>query len=122
MSSRRVLSVGQCDFDHGAISARLRALCGATVVPVDTAAEALHKLSSEQFDLVLVNRIFDVDGGSGLELIQGMKAPGSPPCMLVSNFPEAQAQAQAFGALPGFGKAALADPALADRFAMILGR
>jgi hypothetical protein len=42
--------------------------------------------------------------------------------MLVSNFPEAQAQAEALGALPGFGKAALGDPALADRFAMILGR
>ena len=122
MSSRRVLSVGQCDFDHGAISARLRALCSATVVPVDTADQALQTLSREQFDLVLVNRIFDADGGSGLELIQQIKAPGSPPCMLVSNFPEAQAQAEALGALPGFGKAALGDPALADRFAMILGR
>ena len=41
---------------------------------------------------------------------------------LEAQLKEAQAQAQAFGALPGFGKAALADPALADRFAMILGR
>lgn len=122
MSARRVLSVGQCDFDHGAISARLRALCSATVVPVENAAEALRLLAREPFDLVLVNRIFDADGGSGLELIQKLKVSGAPPCMLISNYPEAQAQAEAFGALPGFGKADLGDPALADRFPMFLGR
>ena len=37
--------------------------------------------------------------------------PASPP---ISNYPEAQAEAVAAGALPGFGKAELHDPRTAE--------
>ena len=42
--------------------------------------------------------------------------------MLVSNYPEAQAQAVALGALPGFGKADLGKSRARDALAPILAR
>src|SRR6187549_3296705 len=108
MSTRRVLDVGQCDYDHGNISGLLRTRFGAEVVRVHSAADALQRLRSESFDLVLVNRIFDRTAEEGLDLIRQAKADakaGGVPVMLVSNFPESQAEAVAAGAIPGFGKA-----------------
>lgn len=69
--------------------------------------EALVSLRAGAFDLVLVNRVFDGDGTSGLALIGAIKADpelADVPVMLVSNYPEAQAEAKQLGALPGFGK------------------
>lgn len=103
----RVLSVGQCALDHGNVSRVLRSEFGADVVPAATADEALAAVRQGGFALVLVNRIFDADGDSGLELIKRIKAESAVPVMLVSNFADAQAQAQEAGARPGFGKAAL---------------
>jgi two-component system chemotaxis response regulator CheY len=110
MSTRRVLSVGQCGFDHGNICRALRRTFGTDVVAVATAGEALSLLRQGGFDLVLVNRVFDADGDSGLDLIRQIKGDEQlrpVPVMLVSNFPDAQQQAVAAGAEPGFGKAAL---------------
>jgi two-component system chemotaxis response regulator CheY len=109
MAHPRILSVGQCGFDHMTISTRLRLSLGARVTGAGTAGEALEALRSDgPFDLVLVNRVGDRDGAPGLDLIRALK--GDPaladlPVMLVSNYPDAQAEAVALGALPGFGKA-----------------
>src|SRR4051812_28312149 len=101
--SRRVLSVGQCGFDHGGISRTVRAEFGAEGVSAETAEEAVAAVRGSGFALVLVNRLFDADGGSGLELIGRLKAEaGEVPVMLVSNFADAQAKAEAAGAAPGF--------------------
>ena len=110
MASRRVLSVGQCNFDHGNISQALRRTFSAEVVSAATSDEALALLSQGAFDLVLVNRVFDSNGDSGLHLIRQVKANEqlrAVPVMLVSNFADAQEQAVAAGAEPGFGKATL---------------
>jgi CheY-like chemotaxis protein len=115
MSTKTILSVGQCDMDHGSIS-RLIGTLGAEVRRVHTAQEALEHIASGSFALVLVNRVFDLDGGDGQSLIRTIKAQNpSLPVMLVSNFAEAQATAQAAGAEPGFGKAALQSPETAER-------
>ena len=106
----RVLSVGQCGFDHGAISRHLAGRFGAEVVPADTHEEAIARLKAGDIALVLVNRVGDLDGAPGLDFIRRLKAdPGlaDVPVMLVSNYDDAQARAVALGALPGFGKAAL---------------
>ncbi len=69
--------------------------------------QALTSLRAGEFDLVLVNRIFDGDGSKGIELIRAIKADphlARTPVMLVSNYAEAQAEAKELGALPGFGK------------------
>lgn len=109
----RVLDVGQCDMDHGAIAGMLQREFGAAVDRADTADEALAAIRQEQYDLVLVNRIFDHDGSEGLGLIQRLKADekrATVPVMLVSNYEEAQDQAVAGGAVRGFGKAVVEAP------------
>ena len=110
----RVLSVGQCGYDHSMISGLLTEHFHAEV---DTAAgvdEALGRMREHSYALVLVNRILDRDGGEGLELVRRVLADDilrSTPIMLVSNFPDAQREAVEAGAVPGFGKGALDEPA-----------
>ena len=123
MAAKRVLSVGQCGADHGSISWALRAL-GAEVTPAATRQEALERLRNEPFALVLVNRVFDRDGDSGVELVRRMKADEAlraTPVMLVSNHADAQQEAVEAGAEPGFGKAALGRPEMRDRVRPFLG-
>ncbi len=118
MTTKRVLSVGQCMADHGAISRTLRQAFGAEVAAADGIDDALTRLRAEEFALVLVNRVFDADGDSGLDLIKALKADAAlqrVAVMLVSDYEDAQAQAAAAGAAPGFGKAALGQPAMLDR-------
>jgi CheY-like chemotaxis protein len=118
MTPRRVLSVGQCQADHSQLAQTLRQRFGAQTVGAADADEALAMLEGNRFDLVLVNRVFDADGGSGLDLIRRLK--GDPdltttPVMLVSNYEDAQFEAVQAGAAAGFGKAALGHPQMLAR-------
>jgi two-component system chemotaxis response regulator CheY len=118
VSGKRVLSVGQCGADHAAIARALGREFAAEVVAADTADEALARLRQGGFALVLVNRVFDADGGAGLDLVRRVKADGAlqgVAVMLVSNYEDAQEQAVGAGAEPGFGKAALGHPRTAAR-------
>ena len=73
-----------------------------------SAEQARGMMAGKRYDLVLVNRVFDADGDSGLEFIAAIKASGdTTPMMLVSDYADAQAQAVAKGAMPGFGKSML---------------
>ncbi len=118
MASKRVLSVGQCMADHSGITWMMRQQFGAEVVPAGTAADALRQLRQQHFDLVLVNRVLDRDRSSGLDVIRQIKADKDLqqlPIMLVSNYADAQEQAEKLGAVPGFGKAALGDADVVER-------
>ena len=120
--SKKVLSVGQCAMDHGSISRVLRGQFGAEVTAAATADAALSALRQGGYALVLVNRVFDADGDSGVEFIRALASgPDKVPVMLVSNFADAQSQAVAAGAVPGFGKAALDEPRTLERLKEYLG-
>ncbi|MEI8194829.1 MAG: hypothetical protein WCI73_02855 [Phycisphaerae bacterium] len=103
----RILSVGQCGSDDSRL-ARLLGELGLRLERAPDAATATELLNTGHYALVLVNRIFDADGSSGLALIAQLGA--TVPVMLISDYPEAQAQAVAAGALAGFGKSQLQDP------------
>ncbi len=109
MSSRRILNVGQCGFDHSTISRYLTKGFDAEVARADDFDEAVAKLKGGgPYDLVLVNRVTDSDGSMGLDLIRTLKADAElaeVPVMLVSNHADAQQAAIGLGAVPGFGKA-----------------
>jgi two-component system chemotaxis response regulator CheY len=125
MTAKRVLSLGQCGADHAAISWTLRSSCGAEAVPAGTPEEALTLLRDEDFDLVLVNRVLDWTGNSGVDFISRLKANPDLkdiPVMLVSNYDDAQRQAVSAGALPGFGKGALRSPATTAMLRKVLGQ
>lgn len=121
---KHVLSMGQCAADGPMIASMLRQHFDAETTSVATEADAARLLRERGFDLVLVNRILDADGASGLEVLQHLKSDEMlrhVPVMLVSNFADAQQQAVAAGALPGFGKAALHDPETVARLRKVLG-
>ena len=121
----RILSVGQCGMDHFWIGRAIRKILGseAEVAAAATFPDAIAAIEKDRFDLVLVNRITDRDGSLGVELIKTLKAhatAGSIPVMLVSNYPEAQQEAETLGALPGFGKSNLNTSGVSDRLRRLL--
>jgi len=121
-NSRRVLSVGQCGFDHSSISRFLADEFSATVDAADSRFETLQVLERQAYDLVLVNRVLDADGSPGqlvIEAILGLD--NAPPVMLVSNYADAQQQAESAGARPGFGKSSLRTPETRERLKAVLG-
>ena len=121
--AKRVLSVGQCVPDGMSIKSFLKQQFAAEVQSAATADEAMALLHNGPFDLVLVNRVFDEDGGSGLDLIKAVKmnpTTGKIPVMLVSNYAEAQEKAVNVGAEPGFGKAQLGTREVVERLTPIL--
>ena len=119
---KRVLSIGNCGFDNGS----LRSLVGgfkAELAAAEDWADAAELLRRGKFDLVIVNRKLDADGGDGLEIIREMRQSpefGTLPVMLLSNYPEYQAQAVAAGAEPGFGKLQLHSPGTQELLAQYL--
>ena len=124
MTAKRILSLGQCAADEWSIGRLIAGHFDAEVTAARTAAEALAALRRTPFDLVLVNRVLDHDGSRGLDFIEQLKADeplGEVPVMLVSNHDDAQRQAAARGAVPGFGKSALGDPETLARLRAVLG-
>lgn len=111
--NRVVISVGQCSYDNGRVRALIRTIDDRIeVLYTDTAKETGELINQlgDRVALVLLNRVFDADGDSGIDLIRSLgssSAKSKPAMMLVSNYEESQAQAIAHGALPGFGKSAL---------------
>jgi two-component system chemotaxis response regulator CheY len=122
--SKKVLSIGNCRYDHGRLASLLGEHFHAEVVYARHADEALEKLHAQPFDLVLVNRILHRDGQPGLEIIRRLKAEpklAATPVMLLSNFADYQQQALAAGAEPGFGKEQFDDPELIEELRPYLG-
>lgn len=125
MQSPKVLSVGQCSMDHGTISRFLQREFGAKVVGTSDRQSTEQRLQSDAFDLILINRVLDGDGTPGLDLIRECKSNpdlAETPVMLVSNYADAQQSAEALGALPGFGKASIANATTRSRIAAALQR
>ena len=124
MPITHVALVGHCGFDSGSLSRFASEVApDAQVVRVND-QRSLDNLTGPD-TLLLVNRVldgrFDV-GGSGIELIKTLVAQPNPgPVMLISNYDDAQQQAQAAGALPGFGKSQVGDPAVRERIARVIG-
>lgn len=122
-SQGRVLDVGQCEVDHSSIRSVIEANFAVDVDRARSVDDALEAMRRQRYDLVLVNRIIFADGCEGMELIRQARqdpALADVPMMLVSNYVEAQAEAVAAGAQPGFGKAGLHQKATVERLAEFL--
>lgn len=111
-SIKKVVLVGHCGFDQSSIGrAVASALPSASVHSANDTASLNQHAGPDA--LLLVNRVLDgrFDTGSGVDLIADLADRDSPPkMMLISNYPDAQAQAVQAGALPGFGKSELGTP------------
>ena len=115
---KQVLSVGQCIPDDGAI---LRFLSSHFEVQLTRAVDkndALARIRTQPFDLILVNRKLDADYSDGLDVIKSIQADpdiNTTPVMLISNYPDAQEKAIIAGAEPGFGKMEFNNPDVTER-------
>jgi hypothetical protein len=98
--------IGHCGPDSYLMkSAVSRAVPGATITSVDDQAGLKRHVHADA--VLLINRVLEYgfDTDCGIELIRTLaQSEPRPAMMLVSNLPEAQSQAQAAGARPGFGK------------------
>ena len=110
----RVALVGHCGPDSFALRTFIgSALPGSTIEFVNEQTDTETRLAD--FDALLVNRVLDgsFKTESGIELIRALATlDNAPSLMLISNFADAQAEAEAAGATKGFGKSELnTDPA-----------
>lgn len=118
MPITRIALVGHCGFDSGSLSRFAKDIApDAEVVRVNDQA-SLDKVADAN-TLLLINRVLDgrfSAGGSGIDMIESIaKQDDASPVMLISNYEESQQQAEAAGALPGFGKSQVGDPATKQR-------
>lgn len=110
---KKVILVGHCGPDSSYLRMTVqKALSDVSVIMADDDQD-LQKFIRAGVDLLLVNRTLDYGFAceGGAELIKHLRMDHPDlRAMLVSNYPEAQAEAIAAGALPGFGKRELGSP------------
>ena len=120
---KRVLDVGQCAPDHGAIRRLLEDNFAAEVVQTHGRDDTLAELRDGEFHLVLINRKLDRDYSDGIEILKEItsdNALGHIPVMLITNYEEHHQLATDAGGTRGFGKAELDHPATRERLTEIL--
>jgi len=105
--SKKIVLVGHCGADSSYLRmAVAKAVKDARIIMADNDT-ALGEAIAAGADLILFNRElgYDFTEKLGVDAIKRLR-PNYPnlKMMLVSNYPEAQADAVAHGALPGFGK------------------
>jgi CheY-like chemotaxis protein len=112
--SKILIDCGNCGPDFNAIKNMITSNFAVEVLQTNGIADTLATLREHNVQLVTVNRKLDHDYSDGLEVIKAIKADAqlsSVPVMLVTNYAEHQAEAIAAGAVLGFGKLSLQDPA-----------
>lgn len=109
-----MIDCGNCGPDFAAIKNLITSNFAVEVLQTNGIADTLAALRTHNVALVTVNRKLDSDYSDGLEVIKAIKADAklsNVPVMLVTNYAEHQAEAVTAGAVPGFGKLTLRDPA-----------
>ena len=114
---KRIVLVGHCGPDGSYLRMTIsRAIKGASILMADDEIH-LKRLVVEGVDLLLLNRVLDygfsVDLGVDLIKRLGQEHPNLK-MMLITNYPDAQAEAIRLGALPGFGKREMGSPAVTE--------
>lgn len=110
---RKLLIVGQCDFDYQRIRHITTKSYEIEVHRAGSLDDALQSALDRQFDLILINRLLDTDRSEGMAVLQELKsnpATENTPAMIISDYQETQDAAVAAGAKRGFGKASLDTP------------
>ena len=119
---RRVVLVGHCNFDGPRLQEQIQSMPeGIEVLRVNDSS-GLEAACERGDCLLLVNREPVGFEQEGVEIVRDVckRYPGHH-VMLVSDFPDAQEQAVAAGAMPGFGKRDMGSPKLAEAVRRGLG-
>ncbi len=113
--AKKIVLVGHCDPDSFMLRSVIeKAIPGATVVRANS--DAALKKEAAGAALLLINRVLDGEfaDDAGFSVVRTY-AGGPTRAMLISNFPEALAEAEALGAVPGFGKRTAGSEEAANR-------
>jgi hypothetical protein len=124
MHMKKVVLVGHCGPDSSYLRMSVQRAGRDVVVLMADDDKHLAEIIDSGADLLLVNRTLDYgfEDESGVALIGKLRAvQPNLRAMLVSNYPEAQAEAVANGALPGFGKRELGTPRVTEIIRGALG-
>jgi len=122
--TKKVLDVGNCGPDFGAISRFLTTNFDCQVDQAHGLEDTQAKLRAGDYALVLINRKLDQDYSDGIEILKQLKSDDdlkSVPVMLITNLPEHQEAATAAGAERGFGKLEFEKAETVERLTTILG-
>ena len=114
--SHTVVLVGHCGIDGPRLQTELSRLPDVEVTRVNSSADLDRTCMSGHADLLLVNREpvgFDEDGIAIVRKV-AEKYPGTK-VILVSDYPEAQAEAERAGAMKGFGKSLMGTEELGEK-------
>ncbi|MGI9015159.1 MAG: hypothetical protein ACR2GY_13060 [Phycisphaerales bacterium] len=122
--AQRILLVGHCGPDAFMLRNAVARISPGVAIEMVNEQEAVDAAGRD--DVLLVNRVLDGDfpSESGIDLIRrrGSDAAASPAMLLVSNIASAQAEAEAAGAQPGFGKVDLFAAETAERLRAAMRR
>jgi hypothetical protein len=114
---KTVILVGHCGPDTSYLRMTVSSADRGIKVLAADDLEELYALLKDGVDLLLLNRElgWGFDDSMGVDLIRSLR-PKHPELkmMLVSNYPDAQAAAEAAGAVPGFGKRELGSTRVAQ--------
>lgn len=123
MGAKRIVLVGHCGPDAFAIRNAMQSFAPGAIVESVSEEEGAHRAALSS-DLLIVNRLLDGEfaSPSGVELIRDIALRGvAARLMLVSNYRDAQADAETAGAVPGFGKRDLFSESTRTRVREALG-
>ncbi len=118
MSSKpKIALVGHCGPDAYMLRSAIKHYLQDSEVTFINDFDTLVQAIEDQPPVLLVNRVLDYafDIRSGVELIKELKTK-SPDlrAMLISDYADAQADAEKAGALPGFGKSQVGSSKMKD--------
>ena len=115
----KVFLVGHCGADAFSLQYAVKQAANRDDLFIRTAVDTDEQVQNAgPQTLLLVNRELGnvLNRRQGVDLIREMSQRDNPPrMMLISNYADAQRQAEEAGALPGFGKAELHQPHAAER-------
>ncbi len=121
--TKTVVDCGNCGPDYNSIRKLIQANFSAVVLQTDGLEDTIAQLQQRPVDLILVNRKLDRDYTDGIEVIRALRSDPqfqAIPVMLITNYEEHQQEAMALGAVRGFGKLAIDDPATVELLAPVL--
>ena len=115
--SKKIVLVGHCGPDSSFLRMAVSSADRSLKVLMADDADELNQHLQQGVDLLLLNRElgWGFDQTEGVEIVRQLlpRHPGVK-MMLISNYPDAQAEALAAGAVPGFGKREIGSPRVAQ--------
>src|SRR2546421_3153481 len=115
--SKKIVLVGHCGPDSSFLRMAVSAADRSLKVLMADDADELNQHLEQGVDLLLLNRElgWGFEQTEGVEIIrQLLSRHPNVKMMLISNYADAQAQALAAGAVPGFGKSEIGSPRVAQ--------